>query len=271
MSISASVLLNTAIDAAQKAGQILLRAAPNVSQLTIEQKSLNDFVSEVDRKAEQSIVNIIQDSFPSHRVIGEEFGEQGEQGAEVVWYVDPLDGTTNFLRSIPHYCVSIAAYHQQLPLVAVVFDPVKQEMFTAVADAGAYLNGAKISVASSRSLHGTLLATGVPYSGQYLDRLPVFLHTMQELLGEQTSGIRRLGSAALDLAYVAAGRYDGYWEAGLKPWDIAAGILLVQEAGGTCSDLLGEQNQLKCGDTLAANAKVHKEMLAITKSHYSQA
>ena len=269
MSQAPAELLAVAVSAARKAGAIISAAANHIDTLTIEQKSLNDFVSEIDRHSERSITDLLLQAFPSHKIIGEEYGSSGEDASTIVWYVDPLDGTTNFLRSIPHYCVSIAAYRNEQPLVSVVFDPTKDELFTATLGGGAWLNDRPIKTSASPSLHGALLATGVPYSGTYLAQLPQFLGTMQSLLAQHTSGIRRLGSAALDLAYVAAGRYDGYWEAGLKPWDIGAGMLLVQEAGGLCSDLAGGRSCMQSGDILAATPKVHSEMLTITSAHYS--
>ncbi len=261
-------ILTVAQQAARAGGSVITANAKRIGSLTIEQKSLHDFVSEVDRDAEQAIFAIIQAHFPQHSVLGEEYGAAGQAESDYSWIIDPLDGTTNFLRSIPHYCVSIGVCYRGDPCVAVVFDPVKQECFTAVKGQGSFLNDQPITVANLDGLKGALLATGVPYSGTYLAKLDGFLATMDGMLREQTSGIRRLGSAALDLAYVAAGRYDGYWEAGLKPWDICAGILLVQEAGGFTSDLQGKHTSLVSGDILAGNARVHADMLTITSLHY---
>ena len=261
-------ILKVAIDAARAGGDIINANATRISSLNIEQKSLNDFVSEVDRQSEIAVKVLIHKSFPDHAFIGEEYGASGRDESEYTWHVDPLDGTTNFLRSIPHYCVSIGVCYLGVPYVAVVFDPVKKELYTAIKGQGAYLNDKPIAVAQLSNLNGALLATGVPFSGAYLDKIDSCLGTMNGVLHENTSGIRRLGSAALDLAYVAAGRYDGYWEAGLKSWDICAGLLLVQEAGGITSDLLGQPTSLFSGDVLAANRYVHAAMLTVSSVHY---
>lgn len=255
--------------AARLAGDFIQQAASNISALHIEQKSLHDYVSEVDRGAEQIIVKTIRKAFPDHRILGEEYGLLGESSAEYHWVVDPLDGTTNFLRSIPHYAVSIAVLRRGELVHAVVFDPAKNDFFYAGKGQGAYLNGDQISVSNSASIQGALLATGVPFSGENLAHIDSFTKTMVGLLECQTSGIRRLGAAALDLAYVAAGRYDGFWEANLQTWDIAAGALLVSEAGGKVSGLQGDDRFLQTGHILAANVPVHGDMLKITSSHYT--
>ncbi len=261
-------LLDVAVRAARAGGEVINANSGKLNTLKVEEKSLNDFVSEVDRNSESAIKSVLHAAFPEHEIVGEEYGADGLFESDYTWYIDPLDGTTNFLRAIPHYCVSIGLVYERQIIVGVVLDPVKAELYTAARGQGAYLNGAPIEPAKKTSLHGCLLATGVPFSGTYLERLESFSNTMNELLHNNTSGIRRLGSAALDLAYVAAGRYDGYWEAGLKPWDICAGLLLVQEVGGATSDLMGAAENLKSGDVLAANKAVHAAMLTITSVHY---
>jgi len=263
-------ILDVAIAAAKAAGASIQEAANDLSVLNIEQKSPNDFVSEVDRNAEQIVVNYIKNAFPDHCVLGEEYGTQGGGDSRYTWVVDPLDGTTNFLRSLPHYAVSIAVLKGQEIECAVVFDPAKNELFTALRGGGAYLNSTKISVSASTSVRGTLLSTGVPFSGKNLEKIDSFTKTMTLLLEQQTSGIRRFGAAALDLAYVAAGRYDGFWEANLQKWDIAAGVLLVTEAGGVVSDFNGEQQFLDSGDVIAAPAGVHSGMQLIAQRCYSE-
>lgn len=260
--------LEVAIRAAKLAGESIQRAAQNIAALKIEQKSLHDYVSEVDRHSEQLIVEVLSRQFPDHQILGEESGEHGDRNSEFRWVIDPLDGTTNFLRSIPHYAVSIALLQHGEVIAAVVFDPAKDDLFIAGKGQGASLNSRPLQVSRSNSIDGALLATGVPFSGVNLANLPAFSRTMESLLKQHTSGIRRLGSAALDLAYVAAGRYDGYWEAMLKPWDIAAGVLLVQEAGGVVSDFQGEHEYLKSGDIVAANPEVHQAIIAVTSSTY---
>jgi myo-inositol-1(or 4)-monophosphatase len=261
-------ILDVAIQAAKLAGKSIQAAAVDISALNIEQKTLHDYVSEVDRESERIVVQKIQSEFPTHQIIGEEFGQQGSANAEFQWIIDPLDGTTNFLRSIPHYAVSIGVRKSGELEHAVVFDPAKNELFVASRGQGATLNGKPIQVAQLSSIRGALLSTGVPFSGKNLEEIDAFTATMTDLLALQTSGVRRLGAAALDLAYVAAGRYDGFWEAKLKVWDIAAGILLVEEAGGKVSDLKGEGDYFESGNIVAANSAVHDTMVSITKTNY---
>lgn len=263
-----SNMITIAKNAAQSAGAYIAAAFDNRAQLVIEQKSLNDFVSEVDRHSEQLITTELRQHFPRHRILGEEFGESGEQNSPYTWIIDPLDGTTNFLRGIPHFAVSIGLKREDELILGVVYDPIKKELFCAEKGHGAELNGQPIQVANGSGLQGALLATGVPYSGETLAHITAFTATMTSLLAQQTSGIRRLGAAALDLAYVAAGRYDGFWESHLKPWDIAAGALLVTEAGGVVSALNGDDTYLVSGHILAAEAQLHKEMLTVTTQTY---
>lgn len=260
-------LIEVAKCAARMGGDVINAGAEDLSQLNVEQKTLHDYVSEVDRNSEKSISQTILDCFPDHQILGEEYGQVG-RGAEVQWVIDPLDGTTNFLRGIPHYAVSIGVLIEGELEHAVVYDPVKNEMFCASKGQGATLNGSLIEVSSARTLRGGLFATGVPFSGDNLHRVDCFTNTMVDLLDCHTSGIRRLGSAALDLAYVAAGRYDGYWEAKLKIWDIAGGALLVREAGGIVSDLQGSNAYLNNGHIVAAPNGVHQDLLEITSRNY---
>jgi len=261
-------ILETAIYAAQQAGEFIQNSAQNISDLNVEQKSLHDYVSEVDRGSEDRITSIIKHAFPTHRLKGEEHGEQAGQNTDYCWVIDPLDGTTNFLRGIPHYAVSIALLIKGVPSVAVVYDPAKNEMFTAVKGQRAKLNDQQIVCSNSKSAKGGLYATGVPFSGKPLEKLNAFTNTMHGILALQTSGIRRLGAAALDLAYVATGRYDGFWESNLQIWDIAAGVLLVQEAGGVVTDLHGRADYLETGNVLAANKSTHKELLEVCSQQY---
>lgn len=249
-------MLNIAVRAARQAGNVIVRAITRIDSLNITEKEQNDFVSEVDRMAEQEIIATLRKAYPSHAILAEESGAR--EGNDYTWIIDPLDGTTNFLRGIPHYAVSIALQHKGQLEQAVVYDPVKNELFTATRGGGAQLNDRRIRVTDRRTLKGALLGTGIPFrEDQSLDK---YLPTMAALL-PGTAGVRRAGSAALDLAYVAAGRFDGFWEFGLRPWDIAAGILLVHEAGGTVTDTNGSENYLMSGNVLAANFKVHAEML----------
>lgn len=260
-------ILEVAKRAARLGGDVINAGAHNLGSLNVEQKTLHDYVSEVDRASEKAVCQAILEAFPGHQVLGEEYGEVGGDST-VQWVVDPLDGTTNFLRGIPHYAVSIGVLINNELEHAVVYDPAKNEMFCASRGKGASLNGAAIHVSSINSVRGGLFATGVPFSGDNLAKVDCFTNTMIDLLREHTSGIRRLGSAALDLAYVAAGRYDGYWEANLKIWDIAGGALLVREAGGVVSDLQGENNYLSSGHIVAAPPGAHQGMVKISARNY---
>jgi len=262
-------ILDVATLAAKRAGDFIREASDDIAALTIEEKSTHDYVSQIDRCAENLIVDLISEQFIDHQIYGEEFGQQGSANAEYRWVIDPLDGTTNFLRRIPHYAVSIGVEHAGEVEYAVVYDPSKDELFQAARGLGARLNGELITTQPQASIEGALLSTGIPFSGENLNSIDSFSATMTELLECQTSGIRRLGAAALDLAYVAAGRYDGFWETNLKSWDIAAGVLLVEEAGGVVSDLQGGQSFMTSGNILAASTHVHEDMLRVTSKYYS--
>ena len=250
-------MLNIAVRAARAAGTIITRNMDRLDRLTVSSKSDNDFVSDVDQQAEAAIIETLHQSYPDHGILAEESGASNES-SDFQWIIDPLDGTTNFLHGYPQFSVSIALRVKGRLEVGVVYDPVAQELFTAVRGEGAQLNERKIRVSPRRGLDGALLATGIPFSdNSYLD---VYLETMKALI-VPTAGVRRAGSAALDLAYTAAGRVDGYWEFNLKPWDIAAGVLLVREAGGIVSDLTGGENYMKKCDVIAAAPKVFPDML----------
>ncbi|MEY4768079.1 MAG: hypothetical protein RL637_718 [Pseudomonadota bacterium] len=248
-------MLTIAIRAARQAGDFIRRCSEQVPQLTIQQKTKNDFASEVDWKAEREIIKTIRAAYPTHGFLAEESGEQS--GTDYVWIIDPLDGTTNFLHGFEHYSVSIALRYKGKLEVAVVFDPVRDELFTAQRGGGARLNNRKIRVTQPSSFKGTLLATGFPFKHQ--QHLDAYLGMFRALTID-TAGIRRAGSAALDLAYVAAGRMDGYWEIGLSPWDMAAGILLVQEAGGVVTDFSFREYYMKSGNVIAASPRIHQLM-----------
>lgn len=255
-------ILNIAIRAARKAGDIIARSCDQVDQLKIMEKSENDFVSEVDQDAERAIIATIQKAFPEHSILAEESGSHS--GDETLWIIDPLDGTTNFLYGFPQFAVSIAVQVKGKLEHAVVYDPIKQDLFTASRGEGAQLNGKRIRVNKRKSLKGALLGTGIPFKN--MDILDGYLDMMRELI-PGTAGIRRAGSAALDLAYVAAGRLDGFWEYELNQWDMAAGLLLVQEAGGITGDFQGSVNSMKTGDVIAANPKLFKQMAIIIHKH----
>ncbi|AHF04779.1 inositol monophosphatase [Marichromatium purpuratum 984] len=248
--------LNIAIRAARSAGKILLRYLDHVDHLKAEAKGRNDFVSDVDRLAEATIIKELQARFPGHSILAEESGLHGK--GDYQWIIDPLDGTTNYLHGFPQFSVSIALKHKGQLECGVVYDPLREEMFTAARGEGAQLNDRKIRVAKRPSLNGALIGTGFPFRDQrHIDAYMGMFKAMTLA----TAGLRRPGSAALDLAYVAAGRTDGFWELGLSEWDCAAGALLVQEAGGTVTDLGGGNRFLETGNLVAGNVKVHKAIL----------
>ncbi len=254
-------MLNTAVKAARKAGSLITRASFDIDKLTIRRKRQNDFVSEVDHAAEEAIISILREAYPDHGILAEESGASGE-GAEYVWVIDPLDGTTNFLHGFPQYCVSIGLLHKGKPAQAVVYDPNRNELFTATRGVGAYLNDRRIRVSATDKLEDALMGTGFPFRevGHLDDYLRMFRNVTMA-----TSGIRRPGAAALDLAWVACGRIDGFWETGLSPWDMAAGALLVREAGGLIGDLDGNEGFLDTGRVVATNAKLFSALLQTLK------
>ncbi len=251
-------MLNTAVRAARDAGRIILRSVERGDTLSVETKRRNDFVTEVDRKAEAAVVERIARAYPEHAILAEESGHHGSPEAEYQWVIDPLDGTTNFLHGFPQFAVSIALRKNGRLDQAVVYDPLTEEMFTASRGGGAFLNNRRLRVSTRRTLEAALLGTGFTFrDDQDLDR---YLRTFRALY-PGTAGIRRAGSAALDLAYVAAGRLDGFWEFGLKPWDLAAGVLLIREAGGLVADFTGEAGYFDSGNVLCANPKLFHQML----------
>ncbi len=251
-------MLNIAIRAARRAGSIILRGYEQRDQLTIESKGLNDFVSEIDRNAEQAIIDTLLKAYPEHCILAEESGiHEGMEPFQ--WVIDPLDGTTNFLHGHPQFSVSIALQHKDKLEQAVVYNPMTEELFTATRGQGAFLNNRRIRVSAVNQLQNALLGTGFPFKEErYLD---IYLQTFRALF-PTTSGVRRCGSAALDLAYVAAGRLDGFWELHLRPWDMAAGALLIQEAGGIVTDIYGGRDYMYSGHVLAGNLKIHKLLSA---------
>ena len=255
-------MLNTAVKAARRAGAIINRAAQNLDALTVQNKQDNDYVSEVDRAAEQEIISILLSAYPNHAILAEESGTQGE--SEFQWIIDPLDGTTNYLHGFQQYGVSIALAHKGVLTHAVIFDPARNDLFTASKGAGAFLNDRRLRVSKRIHLKEALIGTGFPYRD--FTNLDAYLAMFKEMV-QKTSGVRRPGAACLDLAYVAAGRFDGFWEFGLNPWDIAAGVLLVQEAGGLVGDFRGEQNYMQSGDILAGNPKIFSQLLQLIAPH----
>jgi myo-inositol-1(or 4)-monophosphatase len=250
-------LLNIGVRAARRAGDSIVRSLPRLDSIKIDSKGRNDFVTDVDRKAEAEIIATVRKSYPEHAFFGEETGRSGD--SEFVWIIDPLDGTTNFLHGFPTFCVSIAVQHKSRLQHAIVYDPMRQELFTASRGDGAQLEGRKIRVSAQKTLEGSLISTGFPFRADatYVDD---YLAILKAIMGV-AAGVRRPGSAALDLAYVAAGRTDGFWEFGLSPWDTAAGALLVQEAGGRVGTPAGDEYALG-KNIVAGNPKVYEALLA---------
>lgn len=258
--------VNIASRAARKAGDIILRYHNQIDQLSIENKAVNDFVSEVDQMAEDAIINEIKKAFPEHSILGEESGEiLGD--ANYQWIIDPLDGTTNYLHGFPQYSVSIALYENNEATHAVVYDPFKEELFSASKGEGAYLNNQRLRVTNTNGFKDTLIGTGFPFKAP--EHLDAYL-AMFKAIHPHVAGIRRAGSAALDLAYLAAGRMDGFWEIKLNAWDIAAGALLVKEAGGFIGDFSGRNDYLETGNVVAGNHKVFKELLKTIHPHLTE-
>lgn len=250
-------LLNIAITAARLAGDIIIRHMEQLDRIKITAKGSNEFFSEVDIKAEQAIINTIHKAYPEHGIIAEESGIYNDE-AESVWIIDPLDGTTNYLHGFPCFSVSIAHRVKNRIEHAVVYDPLRHECFSASRGRGAQLNDRRIRVSKQTQLNAALLGIGFPHRNVELDSR--YLSTFEALIGK-CAGIRRTGSAALDLAYVASGRLDGLWEFGLRPWDLAAASLLIKEAGGLVSDMQGGEDYLKKGDVVAGTPKVFKALL----------
>jgi myo-inositol-1(or 4)-monophosphatase len=257
-------MINMALRAGRRAGRIIVRAMDRVDTLNIVEKQRNDFVSEVDRDAEAAIMDVLHKAYPDHGILGEEYGESFV-GSEYTWIIDPLDGTTNFLHGIPHFAVSIGLKYRNRLEHAVIIDPVRNEEFVASRGAGAQVNGKRMRVSTRHRLEDALLETGIPFKDVGTNLEPYM--AMLTAFTRQCRGIRRAGSAALDLAYVAAGRADGFWELGLKPWDMAAGVLLIHEAGGLVSDFAGEERYMENGNIVAGNPKIFKAMLQVVRPH----
>ncbi len=254
-------MLNMAVKAARAAGAIINRAALDVEAVRISQKQLNDFVTEVDHASEKVIIETLLGAYPGHGILAEESGSQhGARDSECVWIIDPLDGTTNFIHGFPVYCVSIALAVRGKVEQAVIFDPSRNDLFTATKGRGAYLNDRRLRVSKRIRLSECLLSTGFPFRPG--DNFKSYLDMMGEVM-QVTSGLRRPGAAALDLAYVAAGYTDGFFEKGLKPWDVAAGSLLVTEAGGLVGNFTGEANFLDQAECMAASPKIYGQLVPL--------
>ncbi|OYU43820.1 MAG: inositol monophosphatase [Burkholderiales bacterium PBB4] len=261
MTLNLHPMVNVAIKAARAAGSIINRAALDIESVRISQKKANDFVTEVDHAAEQAIIETLTTAFPGHGIWAEETGrEHGAKDSEFVWIIDPLDGTTNFIHGLPVYCVSIALAVRGKVEQAVVYDPTRNDLFTATKGRGAFLNDRRIRVSKRTEMKQSLVSTGFPFRPG--DNFNQYLQMMGDVM-QRTAGLRRPGAAALDLAYVAAGYTEGFFEKGLKPWDVAAGSLLVTEAGGLVGNFTGEADFLEQEECLAGNPKVYGQLVSI--------
>ena len=249
-------MLNIAVRAARKAGSVINRAAL-AGGLNVRSKRAKDYVTQVDQAAEQAIIDIVKKAYPDHGFLAEESGASASD-AEYIWVIDPIDGTTNFIHGFPQYCTSIGIQQRGVLTHAVVYDPIANELFTASKGRGAFLNDRRIRVTPLAKLGEALIGTGFPF--KEVSRLDLYMRQLGTMM-KTCSGVRRAGAAALDLAYVACGRLDGFWELGLSPWDMAAGALLIQEAGGLVGDLKGDQTYLESGDIVAATPKIFPTLL----------
>ncbi|WP_044470525.1 inositol-1-monophosphatase [Mannheimia massilioguelmaensis] len=257
-------MLNIAIRAARKAGNLIAKSYERHDDIQASLKSTNDYVTNIDKASEQAIIEVIRNSYPDHTIITEESGALEGKNTDIQWIIDPLDGTTNFVKGFPHFSVSIAIRVKGRTEVGVVYDPIRNELFTAVRGEGAKLNDIRLRVDAKRELKGAILATGFPF--KQVRHMPVQMNIMSDLI-ETCADFRRTGSAALDLCYVASGRIDGFFEIGLKPWDCAAGDLVVREAGGLISDFTGGHNYLTSGHIVAAPTRVLKDILNKIQPH----
>ncbi len=245
--------------AAHSGGDTLIRILPKLDKIKIQQKSHNNYVSEADLNAERAIIGTILKHYPDHAILAEESGQQGD--SDYVWIIDPLDGTTNFLHGFPVFCVSIGLMYKNKLEHAAVYDPLRQELFTASRGQGAHLDGRRIRVSKQTSLERALIGTGFPFRDPNISSA-LYLKILQTVL-RHTSGVRRAGAAALDLCYVAAGRLDGFWETGLNKWDMAAGTLIIREAGGIISGMNGSENFLDTGHVLTGSPKIYSALVKL--------
>lgn len=255
-----------AIRAARKAGNYIAKIYETPDAVEASAKGLNDFVTNVDKEAEALIISIIRKAYPKHTIITEERGELAGEETDIQWVIDPLDGTTNFIKRFPHFAVSIAVRIKGRTEVGVVYDPMRNELFTAIRGQGAQLNGYRLRGSYAKDIDGTIIATGFPFKAK--QHAQTYINMLNQLF-TKCADFRRTGSAALDLAYVAAGRVDGYFEINLKPWDFAAGDLLVREAGGLVTDFVGGHNYMSSGNLVAGNPRVVKSLLANIREQLS--
>lgn len=259
-------MLITAIKAARRGAAIINRASFDLGQIKVTEKKHNDYVTEIDQAAERAIVEVLQKAYPTHAVLAEESGASLNHNdeSEYVWIIDPLDGTTNFIHGFPQYCVSIALQQRGVTTQAVIFDPTRNDLFVATKGDGAFMNDKRLRVSKCVKLADSLIGTGFP--ARDMSKLDEYMK-MFKLVTENCQGLRRPGSAALDLAYVAAGRLDGFFEKGLSSWDMAAGALLITEAGGIIGDFTGEQGYLESGDVIAGNPRIFYQLITMLKPY----
>jgi myo-inositol-1(or 4)-monophosphatase len=258
-------MLNVAIKAARAAGAIINRAALDVEAVRVSQKQVNDFVTEIDQASERIIIETLLTAYPDHGILAEESGSQhGNPNADHIWIIDPLDGTTNFIHGFPVYCVSIALQVRGKLEQAVIYDPTRNDLFTATKGRGAYMNERRIRVSKRVRLNECLISTGFPFRPE--DDFNKYLRLMGDVM-QRTAGVRRPGAAALDLAYVAAGFSDGFFELGLQPWDMAAGALLVTEAGGLVGNFTGDAEFLEHRECLAASPRIYAQMVPLLQKY----
>lgn len=258
------------VKAARRASQIINRASQDLEHLRVTAKRQNDYVTEVDKAAEKAIIDVLREAYPDYGILAEESGETigSGGGEEYQWIIDPLDGTTNFIHGFPQYAISIGLAHKGQMNQALVYDTLRNEMFTASKGGGAFLNERRIRVSKCLKLENALIGTGFPF--RVFDHIDTYLKLFKEFT-QKTAGVRRAGSAALDLAYVATGRLDGFWEFGLAPWDMAAGNLLITEAGGLVGDLAGGEDYMNTGNLIAGNPKVFSQIVQLVDSYRSGA
>jgi len=253
-------MLNTAVKAARKAGSIINRASLDLDLVRVSSKGHSDFVTEVDRAAEQAIISTLKTAYPNHSILAEESGASDAGDPDYLWIIDPLDGTTNFIHGFPQFAVSIGLKHRGHITQAVVYDPSRNELFTATRGRGAFLNDRRLRASKRDQLHDCLIGTGFPF--RRIELLEEYVEGFKRV-ANNTAGVRRAGAAALDLAYVAAGRLDGFWEFGLSPWDVAAGSLLIVEAGGLIGDSRGDGDFLQSGDVVCGAPKIFPKLQAL--------
>lgn len=265
MSVFEQDIMQTAIQAAKQGTEILLNNLDQSRTRKVESKAAFDFVTQVDRDSEQAIVECINKKFPNHSILAEERGADSQPGS-YCWIIDPLDGTTNYIHGYPFFSISIALQHNDQIIFGLVYDPIRRDTFFAFRNKGAFLNERPIKISEQQQMNQALIATGFPFRDK--TKISQYLASFSDVF-RISAGIRRTGSAALDLAYTACGRVEGFWEIGLNLWDIAAGVLLIQEAGGLVTDFSGEQDYLKTGNVVAGNRYIHPKLLSICKQHLS--